>query len=740
MHPRKKVLAAALAALFAASQAAAAEVTLPDVVVPSPKDAPLTQPDPLPWAHDSVSREGIGVLGGPAQTSTFRLFDLMPSVNTESADAYGISANRNLNLRGRTAGGGGGITFTVDGMPTTIGPGGADLFDLENIGAYDLYRGAMPAGVGLGVSNILGVADMTLRRPEKQFGIEASQGFGSFGFRRTFARLDSGSVGPAGTAFFVSASDMQTDKWKGAGQSERRNAMFGLAQPFSNGARIEVFALFNHIAANDYRAMNYAQAQDKSNWRRFDYDEVRNPAQQQLYYGFNRQEFDDIALMANLILPVGENGRFTLRTHYLDDDGYMMFGAGVNRVRRWDIEHKQTGLLAQYDLKLSRNVDLAAGYWWMTLESPPPPVYQKDYGINADGSLTFAQWALLSKHGDHKYRSPFVQLTGRLGPATLSGGLRLMEEYVPSLSYFNAAGLPDGSYDGALAANPPRDPWMQIESKDLRTLLPNLSLRYDLTPDTALTAAYGRRVGGTNSGATINTYIANRNAFVSKGVTLQDVIGKLEPEVSDNVDLGVRYAGERLSLASSIYYSRARNGQVNVFDPTVGVSYNQCTARTIGKGVELEGSYRVSASLSALFAASYNRFAFDGDILTRSGTPTPTDGKQVPNAARVLGRFGLDWRSGDWSVSPMVRYTGKRYGDILQKEEVDAYWVADVHLGYRWRNVGALQDVGIHASVLNLFDKRYIGMITPNSTDLNAGTSYYAGAPRTVAVTMTAKF
>lgn len=737
-RPRTAAMAALLAAVSATSFAA--DTTLPDVVVPGAQTAPLTQPDSQPWAHSQVSREGIAVLGGPAQTNPYRLMDLMPSVNAESADGYGLSGTRNLNLRGKSDFH---ITRNVENVPLTgTNHGAGDLFDLENIGEFELYRSAIPAYASFGVSHTTGVMNMSLRRPEERFGMDVRQGFGSDNFRRTFARLDSGRLGSAGTSFFLSASDTEADKWKGAGKSgDRNNVTFGLSQPFANGAKFELFAIGNSNEAHTYRAMSYAQMQNKDNWRHFDYDENLSAvaAQRPNWYAFNRVVQDDKAIIANLILPVGEAGRLTFRPYWWDNDGFTLSPNGT-RVRRWDIVHQSRGFTAQYDLKISPALELAAGYWWMNQESPPPPVYQKNFTPQANGSLVFFNWALLSKHGEHQFRSPFLQLTGRSGATTISGGVRLHQQLQPKFSYYQTAGLPNVSYDDVWAYNPAPDIWQQVSAKTFREWLPNVSLRHELRPDLALTAAYGRRLGRADWGPVASTYNTNRAAFVAQGISLQQVFNGLKPEISDNIDLGLRYEGERLSLAPNLYYAKSRDKEVSLYDPAVNVSYFQSVAKATAIGAELEGSYRFLDGLSGIFALSYNRFAFDGDIQAKNGAITPTDGKQVPNAPRVLAKLGLDWRVGGWNVSPVLCYVGKRYGDTLNQQKVDGYLLADLHLGYQWKNVAMLQEVGVGLSVLNLFDKNYIGQISASDFDLNAGTTYYAGAPRTAVATVSAKF
>lgn len=717
-------------------------VVLSEVKVTGAKIPALSQPSPQPWAASQVSREGIAILGGAAQANPNRLFDLMPSVHTESFDVYGLSprGGRNLSIRGK-----GDFHFTrnVEGLPLTGLVGNNELFDLENVAKVELYRSAMPAYAGLGVSNTTGAMDMTLLRPEEKSGAYIRQGFGSYNFNRTFARLDSGQLG-SGTSFFASASHMTADKWKGAGESPANRVNFtgGISQTFSNGARVELFAVNNHIGGNDYRPMNYAQMQNKSNWRNFDFNNALVPGSLQLWYDYNRNDFEDTAVLAKISLPVGDKGLFSFRPYWGDNRGFFLFNpnASTALVRRWDVEHQQKGFIAQYDLKISPALDVSAGYWWMDMESPPPPVYQKDYTPQANGGLVFSKWNLLSKHGDHRFNNPFVQISHRTKATTISGGLRMAQQKQPNFSYYSTAGLPDVSYEQVWSYNPTLDPWQQVVAKTTREWLPNLSVRHELNPHLALTGAYSRRIGRADWGPVASSYNSNRAAFVAQGISLQQVFSNLKPEISDNIDLGFRYVSERWAIAPNFYYARTHDKEVSLYDPRVNVSYFQSVASAVGIGAELEGSYHHTDNLSSIFALSYNKYSFDQNIQAKSGAVTLTDGKQVPNSARTLAKLGLDWRFGNWNAAPIMRYVGKRYGDILNQQKVNGYFLADFHLTYHWRNISRLQNLDVNLSVLNLFDKSYIGQISATDLDLNANATYFAGAPRTVAMTVSAKF
>ena len=99
--------------------------------------------------------------------------------------------------------------------------------------------------------------------------------------------------------------------------------------------------------------------------------------------------------------------------------------------------------------------------------------------------------------------------------------------------------------------------------------------------------------------------------------------------------------------------------------------------------------------------------------------------------------LGGTLHQGGYSVSPLLRYNGARYGDTQQLQRIGGYSVVDLSLDYK-HQVGTSK-LGASLSVQNLFDKRYIGFINASYYQLMSSTSafYYPGAPRTVVAKLT---
>ncbi len=85
------------------------------------------------------------------------------------------------------------------------------------------------------------------------------------------------------------------------------------------------------------------------------------------------------------------------------------------------------------------------------------------------------------------------------------------------------------------------------------------------------------------------------------------------------------------------------------------------------------------------------------------------------------------------------RYLSSRYGLPTNTQRISSYAIADMNVSY---NLGAkthLKGLTAELSGQNLFGRRYIGVLNVNEDNLNS-ISYYAGASRTIAGSLTYSF
>lgn len=716
----------------------------PDTQQPAPADAPKAQvfdTRAQPASISSVTQEGIAILGGPAQTSFYQPLDLIPSVLVESPDPYGLSPTRNINIRGK---GDFHLSRNVEGLPLMGIVGGADLFDLENIRRIDVYRGAVPSDKGLGLSNASGVINQLILGPQDKAGVTARQAFGTDSFYKTFVRVDTGLLPETGTKAFISGSNIGADKWKGAGDEKRQNVTFGLNQAFGERVTLDVTAVYNNFDGNTYRALSYAQAQDLKNNYRFDYNTALTgvPATDVNYYKFNRVSAETFATVAKLDYNFAEGQHLLFKPYYWNNNG-VNYSASGNTVQIWRQQNQNVGSVFEYTGKFPWGTDVVAGYWWQSMEPPPPPTDQRRYTVNADGGLTFANWQSLARIDDFSVNSPYFQVSQKFGATFLTAGLRYMVLGAPRMLYYNTAGIPDGTYDQALAFNPAIYPDATVSARDYTAWLPNVAIRHDLNAVLSVNFGYGRRFGRPDWGPQASNYISNRATFLSKGYTLQMLIDKVRPELADQFDASLRFSQYGLTVIPTLFYAKHQNKQVKVIDPSIGpnIAYYEGSGSSTEYGFELESSYNFTDRFSAFGSTTLVSETFDADTPTLSGGALlATKGKQIPNAPQVMVKGGVTYKADGLAITPIVRYIGSRFGDAANTQSVPGYTVADLTMSYDLGARIGIESLKASVSILNIFDRGYISQISPNDTDLSAGANYYAGAPRTVVGSLSAKF
>lgn len=749
-HTRKIISTSVAAALLAASAAASAqETTLRPVEVRGQNNSALAVSATFGQASSfEVGAAALPTLGGVAQTSPYRAIELAPSIHVEGVDAYGITVDQNfMRVRGQM-----GYTFsnlaaTVEGLPSTANVGQAaigNLYDLENVERVTSLRGPLGADQGFGFGNLAGSLDMRLLRPAETAGATVHVAAGSDSFQKVFVRGDSGRFGVGGR-LFVSASETVAEKWRGSGEQKRKNANFGFVQD-AGPWQFELFGAYNEFDRHEYRSLSYAQTLDKANYRDYDYatNLTGNRTANVNYFGFNRQHFTEANVMATIRYQLDKDSSLVFRPYYLKTDGYRLAGIandlGSPGVDRYKIEQEQSGFVAAWE-KTWADGRFNVGYWSQRIDTIPPLPEVKVLRESVTGELSFGAWKTLADVGAREFKSPFAQVEQKYGQWDFAGGLRYFSTGVPSVTTYGTTGLADNSRDGAIVLSPSVDQLASTTDKRFDALLPNLSARYAFSNRLSARAAYARNAGYPYQGPLYSTYTGNKAAFSKAGVTLQNIWDGMKLEVADALDLGLRFNGDDWYVAPTAFYAKHHDKQVTVFDPLVGLNYQQNGGKATSKGIEIEGGWDPVKNLSLFGSLSWNRFTFDDNLRNGVNSVIAVSGKQIADTPKLSAKLGASWGAGPFSVSPLVRYIGARYGDSLETQKISGYAVADLHLSYRIQSVpGLAKDMVVSFSALNMFDKRYIGIITADERSPGSASVYYPGAPRTWTVSVKGQF
>ncbi|MBN1928059.1 MAG: TonB-dependent receptor [Chlorobiaceae bacterium] len=672
----------------------------------------------------------------PSQMSVYKVINMMPSVSQQSVDPYGLADTVNYHeafrFRGveATAGGVPATTANVEGLPVTGRPGGGTtIYDLENMENIAVYSGVMPASVGLGIADVGGKIDMEIKRPDDKFGVTFKQSIGSHDFSRTFMRIDTGELG-GGLKAFASGSTSYAEKWKGFGASNRNNLMFGLTEQFSDKVKLEAFATWSKGDIHPYKPLSYAEIQNLDN--AYDTDYSNDPTAYD-YYGYNKNEFEDWMVMANLEVKTGEKSKLNVKPYYWSDKGYYMESItlpnGSPNIRRWDIDHDLKGILAEYTTTVGK-VDLDFGYLYHTQKRPGPPTSWKNYTLSGS-TLQFNKWSILSDGSDHVLHEPFIEAKYRTGDWTLEGGVKYVNYTLPSILTYDTTGIGDVSYDDALATDPAIVAAKSAEStKTFSRIFPDVRLSRMIGNDASVHVAYGENYV---AHVDIYPYFISQysSSFQPKGITFEQLWDDRQMEISRNVELGMKITGSTWSIAPTVYYARHSNKQAVLYDADLDATYPMNGADATGYGFELEGEYKPNDKLKCYGSFSWNRFSFDQEIRSdATGSLIDVRGKQIPDAPEFTAKGIVSYTVGDFTISPVVRYMSSRYGDVQHQQKIDGTTLFDLDLTWS-RPLAGLRNVDCSLSFINLFDTKYVSMISASDYK-NLKTSYQPGAPFTV--------
>ncbi len=691
-----------------------------------------------PFSPQTFTKEGIKTLGKQTNMSVYKVIDMSPSVNFSSVDSFGSnesSYHDAVRIRGKNQSGPGGI-MSVEGLPVNSNPGGGKtIYDMENFSVIDVYKGYVPVDKGLGFSNLIGKVDMTIDKPKNSLGGELSQTLGSDNTTRSFIRVDSGKI--CSVKAFASLSYTQGDKNKGEGELKRTNGMLGLTYAPNDALQAELFVVQNNDEHHNYYQLTYAEAKDLG--RYFSKDFTTNKSSSS-YYDYNKQNFDDTMVLANISYKPTPDSKISFKPYFLQDKGDYWYASGANVVD-WMIDHQLFGATLAYEKSFSNALNMKLGYWAHRQQPPGPPVSQKKYTVTASG-LTFAGWAMLAKNNYHDFQSPYVEFSGDSGAWSYSAGMRYLSFKLGGLkSYTNGTtGATSQDYNTAVS-NGVFDSWASVGDKHFNELLPSFFVSYAATKETSVYFDYTRSYGYDVN--LFPAYVSGRANFVSKGITLQQLWDKQKLEISDNFDLGVKYKKGGIVYNPNIFMTKVTGKQTSVYDPSFGVTYSSNNADAMSYGAELAVSGAINDSMDFMASGSYSKYYYTDDMQTAANTTVSVKGNQIPDAPEYTAKAALTYKIAGWALTPSVKYTDKRYGDVQNQQSMPSYTIVDFDASYTKKNLFGAKEGVFRLTLTNLFNEKYISsIVTPDNAlaSSTSSTAYQTGAPFGIYANLNFKF
>ncbi len=228
-----------------------------------------------------------------------------------------------------------------------------------------------------------------------------------------------------------------------------------------------------------------------------------------------------------------------------------------------------------------------------------------------------------------------------------------------------------------------------------------------------------------------------RPEFQRAGIALDDLFQGYDIEKSDSIELGLRFLSDYIEVNPTVFFSKHKNLLTTVADPRINypstespVNYYQNIGKATSFGFEVGTNLFISDWLTAFINPTFNHFNYDGDM-TYQGETMPTDGKQIIDVPKWTLTSGLTLAYKGFEFTPIMRYVGKRYGDVEHKEKISSHTVMDLKFSYIKEKNKLCDELKISLEFDNIFNNKYISTIEAMDSNV-LGTTYYVGAPFTV--------
>lgn len=689
---------------------------------------PTKQANESVYTGTEVTSKGIELQGAKASTSVYESLSVLPGVNVENIDSSGLAIEQSsVRLRGVKSSMG---ALTVEGVPNyggnPIGPRDY-LYDMENVDSLSVYKGGVPSDIGTGVGSRGGAITMHPKWAQKEFGVDLAQSVGSNDYTKSYFRLDSGILNEIGTRFSTALSYAKADKWRGEGElGPRVNGNVSFVQPLGDKATIKLWYNHNDQEQNLYRPLSYAQISNgnlKANYK-YDYNKALTgtPAQDIYYYDNNKGTYQNDDVLAVLNYQFDDTFELILKPYYSLEDTLISQGVttsgGRIQTRNRDIE--RYGLISELDAKIG-DIKMALGYHY---ENSLMDISTKNYTTAG----AYAGAGVVGTSGTTYIHSPYAKISGKEGDFNWQAGLKYFEfQDASSLGYTTGPGP---------AFNLVRATDLDRDAQTHKIWLPTLGASYDINTDWQMYASYGKNFIRPYSYLPLMSYYQNnRAAFQAIGMGAQDLFDGYTLEESDNFDLGVRFRGEMVEIAPTLFYGKHKNLLTTITnDINTSLSYQQNVGEGTSYGLETEINFFLNDTTTLFINPTYTDFTYDDNIKGMA-----TKGKQLVDTPKWMGRSGVIYKIGNFELTPMVRYLGSRYGNATNTEKVEEAWLADFRATYTKKNFYEKSTLKVALELDNILGKKYISVI--NASDYETGTTtYQQGAPRSAMITMGVHF
>jgi iron complex outermembrane receptor protein len=599
-------------------------------------------------------------------------------------------------------------------------------------------------------NNLGGAIEFSSMDPAEEFGISAEQAFGSDSSLRTFVKVDSGALG-GGTRFHVALADGSTEKWKGAGDQEVQMINLKLLQPVGEG-KFTVYYNDSDRAEIDYQDLSYAiiarRGREWDNWYP-DWNSAVTAAQacaasggndtvvcDDAYWNASGLRKDQLGYLA-FDLPFGDALEWTATAYMHKDEGQGLWGTpyvptpgGVPlSIRTTEYDLDRHGIVTALTW-IAGSHEVNGGVWYETNDFTQARRFYGEVSATAP-TRSFEDFQTNPFRTDWEYDFDTETVVFHLQDTWSLGDSVRVNLGFRSVNVENSAVTVVGPVKtGTIEADEP--------------FLPQIGLTWELEGGAELFASAAENVRAFASSGTSGPFSTTAAGFAA-------VKDTLEPEKSTNYEAGVRFAADQIYGLFAVYHVDFENRLLGI-PRGPGIVGNPAVLADVGavntNGIEAALTWNPMTNFSWFNSLAWNDSKYDDNytVTDASGVETivPVAGKQVTDAPEILFKSQFAYDNDAFFARLDVNFTDERYYTYLNDGSVDSYVVMNLGIGYRWRDMSAIEELVLQADATNLTDEEYFSTIDSNGfvTSDPSGTAQtlLLGAPQQFFVSLKARF
>jgi iron complex outermembrane receptor protein len=677
----------------------------------------------------------------PPGVSADKVLERVSGIQVGSSNAFGGDGfESTINMRGF---GKDSIGFSIDGIPngrTTLGGGSVPTryFDSSNLGGVDVSQSAGNIG-SPSHQALVGHVNYVTQDPESRFGGRAEVAGGSAGYRRAYARIDSGELASGLTGYL----SLSQDRWKVSyvsdpvGENRRDHIDLKLVKKLEGGGVLKLRSGYNdrqEESGTNIVTLSAFNANPKSDGYTDTWLTTGTAADiaanHRAYRGLKGNPRTDQLTSAEVNLPVVGSVTANAKAYYHTQHGIgketgrgtaLGVGHGLDGnadsvyFRANNYQMTRRGVLGELTGRDGDLLDWKLGVWG---ERYNRRQFRRWHPVSMSGpeygdAVTTSE----DKHWFNTISMVYAGNTSKLvdGRLKLEYGLSYMDNQVD----YNAP-IHDSATDRFNYVN---------EASVNSGVLPKIGAVFTLTPSTEVFGGYAKNAAA----VTDATLEANANTTLATARTVKDM------DTANAFDLGVRHKGDNFVVGAQAFLVRSTE-TVAADIPNSLQSQNVDQGRRI-RGIELTYNGRLGDDWRLYGAYTFQKHRYELSNAKANGSPEVgfiRNGEPLVGIADQNAYVEATWRPAeDWKLAANGRFVSSRAGyyanptptsppGTTTDQRLPGYALFGVNGSYTFKH----GSVGLN--IENLTDKAYISGIAPElMTQPSSVGRYFIGAPRT---------